>query len=98
MSGGMTERQVQLITDFKPDIIMVTPSYMLAIADEFDKHGWSYYRRGRFDLFFAGFWMKGWRPVLVALAAALLVGGSAQAQTKVKTKTKSDAASVTASS
>jgi phenylacetate-CoA ligase len=32
MSGGMTERQVQLISDFKPDIIMVTPSYMLAIS------------------------------------------------------------------
>src|SRR5262245_26380894 len=31
ISGGMTERQVQLITDFKPDIITVTPSYMLAI-------------------------------------------------------------------
>src|ERR1700731_3223541 len=31
ISGGMTERQVQLINDFKPDIIMVTPSYMLAI-------------------------------------------------------------------
>jgi len=39
LSGGMTERQVQLITDFKPDIIMVTPSYMLAIADEMDKQG-----------------------------------------------------------
>lgn len=39
MSGGMTERQVQLITDFKPDIVMVTPSYMLAIADEFDRQG-----------------------------------------------------------
>ncbi len=39
MSGGMTERQVQLIADFKPDIIMVTPSYMLAIADEFDRQG-----------------------------------------------------------
>jgi len=37
LSGGMTERQVQLITDFKPDIIMVTPSYMLAIADEMEK-------------------------------------------------------------
>ena len=37
VSGGMTERQVQLIGDFKPDIIMVTPSYMLAIADEFDR-------------------------------------------------------------
>lgn len=35
MSGGQTERQVQLICDFKPDIIMVTPSYMLAIAEEF---------------------------------------------------------------
>ncbi len=39
MSGGMTERQVQLIQDFKPSIIMVTPSYMLAIADEFDRQG-----------------------------------------------------------
>jgi phenylacetate-CoA ligase len=37
--GGQTERQVQLITDFKPQIIMVTPSYMLAIADEFEKQG-----------------------------------------------------------
>jgi phenylacetate-CoA ligase len=35
VSGGMTERQVQLIEDFEPDIIMVTPSYMLAILDEF---------------------------------------------------------------
>ncbi|GJE00694.1 phenylacetate--CoA ligase PaaK [Methylobacterium isbiliense] len=39
VSGGMTERQVQLIQDFKPDIIMVTPSYMLAILDEFRKQG-----------------------------------------------------------
>ena len=39
VSGGMTERQVQLITDFKPDVIMVTPSYMLAILDEFRKQG-----------------------------------------------------------
>jgi phenylacetate-CoA ligase len=35
VSGGMTERQVQLIVDFEPEIIMVTPSYMLAILDEF---------------------------------------------------------------
>ncbi|PDT90311.1 phenylacetate--CoA ligase [Bradyrhizobium sp. Y36] len=35
ISGGMTERQVQLINDFRPDIITVTPSYMLAILDEF---------------------------------------------------------------
>ena len=37
--GGFTERQVQLITDFKPDIIGVTPSYLLAIADEFQRQG-----------------------------------------------------------
>jgi len=37
--GGQTEKQVQLIQDFKPDIIMVTPSYMLSIADEFDRLG-----------------------------------------------------------
>ncbi len=39
ISGGMTERQVQLITDFEPDIITVTPSYMLAILDEFRRQG-----------------------------------------------------------
>ena len=39
LSGGMTERQVQLIQDFRPEIIMVTPSYMLAIADEMEKQG-----------------------------------------------------------
>ena len=39
VGGGMTERQVQLINDFRPDIIMVTPSYMLAIADEFERQG-----------------------------------------------------------
>jgi phenylacetate-CoA ligase len=39
MSGGMTERQVQLIFDFAPSIIMVTPSYMLAIAEEMEKQG-----------------------------------------------------------
>jgi phenylacetate-CoA ligase len=39
MSGGQTERQVQLIRDFAPDIIMVTPSYMLAILDEFNRQG-----------------------------------------------------------
>jgi phenylacetate-CoA ligase len=37
--GGQTERQVQLILDFQPDIIMVTPSYMLAIGDEFVRQG-----------------------------------------------------------
>ena len=39
ISGGMTERQVQLINDFRPDIITVTPSYMLAILDEFKRRG-----------------------------------------------------------
>ena len=39
VGGGFTERQVQLIVDFRPDIIMVTPSYMLAIADEFERQG-----------------------------------------------------------
>lgn len=39
VSGGMTERQVQLITDFEPEIIMVTPSYMLAILDGFRAKG-----------------------------------------------------------
>jgi phenylacetate-CoA ligase len=39
MSGGQTERQVQLIQDFEPDIIMATPSYVLIIADEFERQG-----------------------------------------------------------
>jgi phenylacetate-CoA ligase len=39
MSGGQTEKQVQLIQDFRPDIIMVTPSYMLTILDEFRRQG-----------------------------------------------------------
>jgi len=39
MSGGQTPKQVQLIQDFEPDIIMCTPSYMLNIADEFDRQG-----------------------------------------------------------
>jgi phenylacetate-CoA ligase len=39
ISGGMTERQVQLIVDFKPRVIMVTPSYMQAIAEEMERQG-----------------------------------------------------------
>jgi phenylacetate-CoA ligase len=39
MSGGQTEKQVQLICDFEPEIIMLTPSYMLAILDEFRRQG-----------------------------------------------------------
>ena len=39
ISGGMTERQVTLIEDFHPDVIMVTPSYMLSILDEYNSRG-----------------------------------------------------------
>jgi phenylacetate-CoA ligase len=39
VSGGMTARQVQLITDFKPSIIMLTPTYMLTLLDEFERQG-----------------------------------------------------------
>jgi len=39
VSGGMTERQVQLIRDFRPEIVMCTPSYALAILDEFGRAG-----------------------------------------------------------
>jgi phenylacetate-CoA ligase len=39
VSGGMTERQVMLIRDFEPDVVMVTPSYMLAIVDEMERQG-----------------------------------------------------------
>ena len=41
MSGGQTERQVDFILDFKPDIIMVTPSYMLCLLDEFPRAAWT---------------------------------------------------------
>jgi phenylacetate-CoA ligase len=39
MSGGQTEKQVQMITDLQPSIVMMTPSYMLTIADEFARQG-----------------------------------------------------------
>src|SRR3954468_20795328 len=39
ISGGMTPRQAQLITDFRPRVIMVTPSYMLAVIDELERQG-----------------------------------------------------------
>jgi phenylacetate-CoA ligase len=38
-SGGMTSRQVQLISDLRPEIIMVTPTYMLTLLDEFERQG-----------------------------------------------------------
>ena len=39
VSGGQTERQVRLIADFRPEVVMVTPSYMLALLDEFERQG-----------------------------------------------------------
>jgi len=39
VSGGQTERQVRLIRDFEPDVILVTPSYMLSLLDEFERQG-----------------------------------------------------------
>ena len=39
VSGGMTERQVMLIRDFEPEVVMVTPSYMLAVVDEMERQG-----------------------------------------------------------
>jgi phenylacetate-CoA ligase len=62
VSGGFTERQVQLINDFKPDIIMVTPSYMLAIADEFERQGLDAHVSSlRIGIFGAEPWTEGMR-------------------------------------
>jgi phenylacetate-CoA ligase len=62
MSGGQTQKQVQLIQDFAPEIIMVTPSYMLAILDEFRRVGLD--PRGsslRIGIFGAEPWSEGMR-------------------------------------
>ena len=65
MSGGQTERQVQLIRDFAPDIIMVTPSYMLAIADEAARQGFNLATaRLRVGIFGAEPWSEGMRSEL----------------------------------
>src|SRR6201991_3881121 len=62
ISGGMTERQVQLINDFKPDIITVTPSYMLAILDEFRKQGLDHGKSSlKFGIFGAEPWTNAMR-------------------------------------
>ena len=62
MSGGMTERQVQLIEDFRPDIITVTPSYMLAILDEFVRRGLDPRKSSlRFGIFGAEPWTNAMR-------------------------------------
>src|SRR5499427_636364 len=62
VSGGMTERQVQLIADFRPDIISVTPSYMLAILDEFRRQGLEPRRSSlKFGIFGAEPWTNAMR-------------------------------------
>src|ERR1700742_729571 len=67
VSGGMTERQVQLINDFKPDIITVTPSYMLAILDEFKRRGLDPRQSSiRFGLFGAEPWTNAMRAEIEA--------------------------------
>src|SRR3984957_7809562 len=65
MSGGQTEKQAQLIRDFEPDIIMVTPSYMLAILDEFRRTGVDPRSTSlRVGLFSAEPWGDGMRAVI----------------------------------
>jgi phenylacetate-CoA ligase len=67
LGGGMTERQVQLIRDFKPEIIMVTPSYMLAIADEMERQGFDPRSSSlRVGIFGAEPWTQGMRTTIEA--------------------------------
>ena len=62
VGGGFTERQVQLIQDFKPDILLATPSYALAIVDEFDRLGLDAAQCSlRVGLFGAEPWTEGMR-------------------------------------
>ena len=62
VSGGMTERQVQLIRDFRPSIIMATPSYLLVIGDEFARQGLDPSKCGlRVGIFGAEPWTEGMR-------------------------------------
>ncbi len=78
VSGGMTERQVQLIRDFKPDIIMSTPSYLLVIGDEFARQGLDPAQCGlRVGIFGAEPWTESMRAELekrFGLAALDLYG------------------------
>ncbi len=67
MSGGQTEKQVQLIRDFKPSIIMVTPSYMLTIAEEFERQGFDPRSCGiRVGIFGAEPWTEAMRAQMEA--------------------------------
>jgi phenylacetate-CoA ligase len=69
VSGGMTERQAILIRDFRPDIIMVTPSYMLAIIDEMERQGDDPARSSlRFGIFGAEPWTNEMRAEIEARA------------------------------
>ncbi|MFN8989965.1 MAG: AMP-binding protein, partial [Betaproteobacteria bacterium] len=62
MSGGQTEKQVQLIADFQPHIIMVTPSYMLALIDEMERQGMDPRQSSlRVGIFGAEPWTEGMR-------------------------------------
>src|SRR5262245_36130060 len=65
VSGGMTERQVQLVRDFKPGVILSTPSYLLVIADEFARQGLDPARCGlRVGIFGAEPWTESMRAEL----------------------------------
>lgn len=65
MSGGQTEKQVQLIQDFRPDIIMVTPSYMLTIVDEMERQGMNAAESSlRIGIFGAEPWTQGMREAI----------------------------------
>ncbi|HXU52515.1 MAG TPA: phenylacetate--CoA ligase PaaK [Casimicrobiaceae bacterium] len=69
MSGGQTEKQVQLIADFEPSIIMVTPSYMLAIAEEMQRQGLDP-RRSSLEIGIFG--AEPWTPAMRAAIEARL--------------------------
>jgi phenylacetate-CoA ligase len=69
MSGGQTEKQIQLIEDFKPDIIMVTPSYMLTILDEMERMGIDPKSASlKIGIFGADPWTQGMREAMEARA------------------------------
>ncbi|MCW2544764.1 MAG: phenylacetate-CoA ligase [Frankiales bacterium] len=69
VSGGQTERQVRLITDLRPEVIMVTPSYMLALLDEFDRQGLDPRESSlRFGIFGAEPWTEDMRTEVEARA------------------------------
>jgi phenylacetate-CoA ligase len=95
VSGGMTERQVQLIRDFRPGIIMCTPSYLLVIGDEFARQGLDPTQCGlRIGIFGAEPWTEGMQAELekrFGIAALDLYGlseviGPGVAQECIETK------------